>query len=213
MRKLLKRALTNEAGFTLMELIVVVLIVGILAAVGVPLYLGYVRDSRLAEAKALAGAALTASQACAQNDPAGTTCTLANLAQRIGVTAAGVSGDARWTVGIAPVTLNVATNQFGGGPLTVADLREAVMEGALLRLRPKLMTVSTVVAGLLPIFWSARVGSEVIRPLATPVLGGMLSSLAHVLIVTPILFLWLRERELRRGHQLTVQDDSPEMIS
>ena len=99
------------------------------------------------------------------------------------------------------------------GALTVTDLRDAVMEGALLRLRPKLMTVSTVVAGLLPIFWSARVGSEVIRPLATPVLGGMLSSLAHVLIVTPILFLWLRERELRRGHQLTVQADSPETIS
>ena len=74
----------------------------------------------------------------------------------------------------------------------------AVMEGALLRLRPKVMTVSTVVAGLLPIFWSHRVGSEVIRPLAPPVLGGMVSSLAHVLIVTPVVFLWLRERELRR---------------
>jgi Cu(I)/Ag(I) efflux system membrane protein CusA/SilA len=85
------------------------------------------------------------------------------------------------------------------GRLTVTDLREAVMEGALLRLRPKLMTVSTIVAGLLPIFWSARVGSEVIRPLATPVLGGMVSSLAHVLIVTPVIFLWLRERELRRS--------------
>ena len=120
MRKLLKRALKNEAGFTLMELIVVVLIVGILAAVGVPLYLGYVRDSRLAEAKALAGAALTAAQACAQNDPAATTCTLANLAQRIGVTAGGVSGDTRWTVAITGVTLDVATNKFGGGPITVA---------------------------------------------------------------------------------------------
>jgi len=121
MRKLLKRALTNEAGFTLMELIVVVLIVGILAAVGVPLYLGYVRDSRLAEAKALAGATLTASQACAQKDPAGTSCTLANLAQRIGVTAGtGLSGDGRWAVGITAVTLDVTNNRFGGGPLTVA---------------------------------------------------------------------------------------------
>jgi Cu(I)/Ag(I) efflux system membrane protein CusA/SilA len=85
-----------------------------------------------------------------------------------------------------------------GFPLNSADLREAVMEGALLRLRPKLMTVSTVVAGLLPVFWSHGVGSEVIRPLATPVLGGMLSSLLHVLLVTPVIFLWLRERELKQ---------------
>src|SRR5258707_11241679 len=85
------------------------------------------------------------------------------------------------------------------GPLTHQTLMEAVTEGALLRLRPKLMTVSTIVAGLLPIFWSTRVGSEVIRPLATPVLGGMVSSLVHVLIVTPVIFLWLRERELRNS--------------
>ena len=72
------------------------------------------------------------------------------------------------------------------------------MEGALLRLRPKVMTVSTIVAGLMPIMWSQRVGAEVIKPLATPVLGGMVSSLVHVLIVTPVIFLWLRERELRK---------------
>jgi len=99
----------------------------------------------------------------------------------------------------------VARKRQERGALNLTDLREAVMEGALLRLRPKLMTVSTVVAGLLPIFWSHRVGSEVIRPLATPVLGGMLSSLAHVLIVTPVIFLWLRERELRREQKLVVE--------
>jgi Cu(I)/Ag(I) efflux system membrane protein CusA/SilA len=70
------------------------------------------------------------------------------------------------------------------------------MDGALLRLRPKLMTVSTVVAGLLPIMWSTRTGAEVMKPLATPVLGGMVSSLLHVLIVTPVIFYWLRAREL-----------------
>src|SRR5215813_12556016 len=75
-------------------------------------------------------------------------------------------------------------------------LREAVVEGALLRLRPKVMTVSTVVAGLLPIMWSTRVGAEVMKPLATPVLGGMVSSLLHVLVVTPVIFFWIRERRL-----------------
>ena len=84
------------------------------------------------------------------------------------------------------------------GGLTVQGLREAVMEGALLRLRPKIMTVSTVVAGLLPIMWSTRTGAEVMKPLATPVLGGMVSSLLHVLIVTPVIFTWLRESELSR---------------
>jgi Cu(I)/Ag(I) efflux system membrane protein CusA/SilA len=77
-------------------------------------------------------------------------------------------------------------------------LKQAVMEGALLRLRPKVMTVTTVVAGLLPIMWSTSAGAEVMKPLATPVLGGMVSSLIHVLIVTPVIFFWLRERELKR---------------
>ena len=83
-----------------------------------------------------------------------------------------------------------------GGTLTRSALREAVIDGALLRLRPKVMTVSTVIAGLLPIMWSTRVGAEVMKPLATPVLGGMVSSLLHVLIVTPVLFFWLQERRL-----------------
>lgn len=85
-----------------------------------------------------------------------------------------------------------------GGLLTKAGLREAVIEGALLRLRPKVMTVSTIVAGLLPIMWSSRTGAEVMKPLATPVLGGMVSSLLHVLVVTPVIFSWLREREIAR---------------
>jgi len=85
------------------------------------------------------------------------------------------------------------------GKLTREQLKQAVMEGALLRLRPKVMTVSTVVAGLLPIMWSTSAGAEVMKPLATPVLGGMVSSLIHVLIVTPVIFYWLRERELKRN--------------
>jgi copper/silver efflux system protein len=92
-----------------------------------------------------------------------------------------------------------------GGRLTRADLRDAVVEGALLRLRPKVMTVSTVIAGLLPIMWSTRVGAEVMKPLATPVLGGMVSSLLHVLVVTPVIFFWIRERRLGL-HQESMSD-------
>jgi len=86
-----------------------------------------------------------------------------------------------------------------GGQLTREALLEAVKEGALLRLRPKVMTVSTIVASLLPIMWSHSTGAEVMKPLATPVLGGMMSSLGLVLIVTPVIFYWLRERDLRRA--------------
>jgi copper/silver efflux system protein len=99
----------------------------------------------------------------------------------------------------------VARKRREVGQLTRTTLLEAVTEGALLRLRPKVMTVSTVVASLLPIMWSTSAGAEVMKPLATPVLGGMVSSLLHVLIVTPVIFFWLRERELKkeegRGHK------------
>ena len=84
------------------------------------------------------------------------------------------------------------------GAMTRDSLMEAVTEGALLRLRPKVMTVSTVVAGLLPIMWSTSAGAEVMKPLATPVLGGMVSSLLHVLVVTPVIFFWLHERQLQK---------------
>jgi Cu(I)/Ag(I) efflux system membrane protein CusA/SilA len=86
-----------------------------------------------------------------------------------------------------------------GGRFTRDDLVQAVKDGAKLRLRPKVMTVATTVASLLPIMWSSRQGAEVMKPLATPVIGGMISSLIHILIVTPVIFLWLRERELRKS--------------
>ena len=92
----------------------------------------------------------------------------------------------------------VARRIASEGRLTPDGLHAAVMEGALLRLRPKVMTVATVVAGLLPLLWSARTGAEVMKPLAAPVLGGMISSLLHVLVVTPVIFTWLRERDLEK---------------
>jgi Cu(I)/Ag(I) efflux system membrane protein CusA/SilA len=72
------------------------------------------------------------------------------------------------------------------------------------------MTVTTVVASLIPIMWSRSAGAEVMKPLATPVLGGMLSSLLLVLIVTPVVFHWLREREVRRAERTTLDmEDMP----
>ncbi len=83
-------------------------------------------------------------------------------------------------------------------------LLAAIKEGARLRLRPKVMTVATTVASLAPIFWLDRTGVEVMRPLAAPVVGGMISSLLHILIVTPVIFAWLRERELAKTGNLSV---------
>ncbi len=93
----------------------------------------------------------------------------------------------------------VARKQAALGALfTGHDLIDAIKEGARLRLRPKVMTVATVVASLLPIMWSTRTGAEIMKPLAAPVIGGMISSLLHILIVTPVIFAWLRERDARR---------------
>jgi copper/silver efflux system protein len=96
-----------------------------------------------------------------------------------------------------------------GSAFNRADLRAAVVDGALLRLRPKVMTVSTVVAGLLPIMWSTHSGAEIMKPLATPVLGGMVSSLLHVLVVTPVIFYWLRARQLPEEAGGDVAEPSP----
>ena len=89
-----------------------------------------------------------------------------------------------------------ALRQKLGRELTRTELTQAIKAGARLRLRPKVMTVATTVASLLPIFWSARTGSEIMQPIAAPVVGGMLSSLVHILLVTPVLFAWLHERKL-----------------
>ncbi len=74
----------------------------------------------------------------------------------------------------------------------------AIKSGARLRLRPKVMTVVTTVASLTPIFWLDRTGVEIMRPLAAPVIGGMVSSLLHILIVTPVIFCLLHERKIKR---------------
>lgn len=96
--------------------------------------------------------------------------------------------------------------QEHNGVLNSPQLLDAIIEGAALRLRPKVMTVSTVLASLvplmLPIFSAERTGIEVMRPIATPVIGGMISSLIHILLVTPVIFFWLRDREFKKKRSL-----------
>ncbi len=93
-----------------------------------------------------------------------------------------------------------AQRQRLGRELDRAELIAAIKAGARLRLRPKVMTVATTLASLTPIFWLDRTGVEIMQPLATPVVGGMLSSLVHILIVTPVIFVWLREKCLVAAH-------------
>jgi Cu(I)/Ag(I) efflux system membrane protein CusA/SilA len=86
-----------------------------------------------------------------------------------------------------------------GLPLRHEDIEAAVIEGAVQRLRPKLMTVSVVLASLIPILWETGVGADVMKPIAAPLVGGMITSTIHVLILVPVFFALMKERALRRG--------------
>ena len=89
-----------------------------------------------------------------------------------------------------------------GQPLTVSDIYAAVMEGAVERVRPKMMTVVAIMAGLLPILWSSGAGSEVMRRIAAPMVGGMISSTVLTLIVIPAIYALVKEAGLRRAEIL-----------
>jgi Cu(I)/Ag(I) efflux system membrane protein CusA/SilA len=83
-----------------------------------------------------------------------------------------------------------------GRALSEQDLFDAVMAGAVLRLRPKLMTVATTFIALVPILWSSGIGADILKPMAAPIAGGMITSAVHVLIITPILFFMMKKRML-----------------
>jgi copper/silver efflux system protein len=88
-------------------------------------------------------------------------------------------------------------NRLAQGTLrSEADLEQAVIDGAVQRLRPKLMTVTAVILSLAPILWETGIGSDVMRPIAAPIVGGMITSTIHVLILVPVFFLLTRRRRL-----------------
>jgi Cu(I)/Ag(I) efflux system membrane protein CusA/SilA len=86
-----------------------------------------------------------------------------------------------------------------GASLRHEDIEAAIIEGAVQRLRPKLMTVTAVLASLIPILWESGIGSDVMKPIAAPIVGGMITSTIHVLILVPVFFAVMKERALRRG--------------
>nr|WP_205208542.1 CusA/CzcA family heavy metal efflux RND transporter [Arenimonas caeni] len=97
-----------------------------------------------------------------------------------------------------------------GEALTLADITDAIVEGAVERVRPKMMTVVAIMAGLLPIMWSTGTGSEVMRRIAAPMVGGMVSSTVLTLVVIPVIYALVKRRELLgpRAQPMPVADMS-----
>ena len=88
--------------------------------------------------------------------------------------------------------------RIAAGPIRHEDIEAAAIEGAVQRLRPKLMTVAVVMLSLAPILWESGIGSDVMKPIAAPIVGGMITSTIHVLILVPVFFAMLKEREFAR---------------
>ena len=90
--------------------------------------------------------------------------------------------------------------------ITREDLKEYVIAGAAKRLRPKLMTVSVALFGLVPVLWSTGVGSDVMVPIVLPMIGGVLTSSTHILLVTPLIFLMSKEYELKKFGKIEIHE-------
>ena len=141
-----------------------------------------------------------------------------NLSVAVGVGFIALAGVAAETGVVMLVYLDQALRrrreiaQAEGRTVTMAELREAVIEGALLRLRPKMMTSATIIAGLLPIMYGTGAGSEVMRRIAAPMVGGIVSATVLTLVVIPAIYLLWQgmaiERENRRRSQASIAVES-----
>jgi Cu(I)/Ag(I) efflux system membrane protein CusA/SilA len=90
--------------------------------------------------------------------------------------------------------------------ITKADIREYVFRGAVKRLRPKIMTVSVSLFGLIPVLWATGVGTDVMLPIVLPMIGGVFTSSIHILLVTPVVFEMTKEYELKKNGKLDIYD-------
>ena len=135
-----------------------------------------------------------------------------NLSVAVAVGFIALFGIAVETGVVMVIYLNDAMQQLvklrGNSSETISkeELREFVIAGAAKRLRPKLMTVSVALFGLVPVLWSTGVGSDVMQPIVLPMIGGVLTSSTHILLVTPLIFLMTKEYELRKFGKLEIHD-------
>lgn len=135
-----------------------------------------------------------------------------NLSVAVAVGFIALFGMAIETAMLMTIYLNEAMNNMvakhgnSKATLTPAIIREFVIEGSAKRLRPKLMTVSVGLFGLIPILWATGVGSDIMRPITIPLIGGTISSTIYVLLITPVIFEMIKERELKRKDKIELID-------
>jgi Cu(I)/Ag(I) efflux system membrane protein CusA/SilA len=135
-----------------------------------------------------------------------------NLSVAVAVGFIALFGMAIETAMLMTIYLNEAMNNMvekhgnSKATLTPAIIREFVIEGSTKRLRPKLMTVSVGLFGLIPILWATGVGSDIMRPITIPLIGGTISSTIYVLLITPVIFEMIKERELKRKGKIELID-------
>lgn len=136
----------------------------------------------------------------------------ANLSVAVAVGFIALFGIAVETGVVMVIYLNDAMQQLvllrgnSSASITREELREYVIAGAAKRLRPKIMTVCVALFGLIPVLWATGVGSDVMKPIVLPMIGGVLTSSTHILLVTPLIFLMTKEYELRKFGKLEVYE-------
>jgi copper/silver efflux system protein len=136
-----------------------------------------------------------------------------NLSVAVAVGFIALFGIAVETGVVMVIYLNDAMQQLiqlrGNSSETISteELKEFVIAGAAKRLRPKIMTVCVALFGLVPVLWSAGVGSDVMKPIVLPMIGGVLTSSTHILLVTPLIFLMTKEYELKKFGKLEVHEN------